>query len=131
MNELSTPNPQPTTPETNYNCLHFKPEIDRVTDWRIHNIPWQRVSLATLHVRDEFMPGSSYGRNLWDELYKGETTRRLYVPLPETLITTYNVLVEYNGQSMVVLQHAQPDFAKPRKMNQVEMMYYYRWMGRS
>lgn len=129
MTDLSTTYPHEPIPDPQFSLLHFTPEVDRLGDWQAHTYPGRRVQLTRLHKREEFTPSSGYGRNGWGELYKGETIAKLYVPLSETLVANYNVLVEYNGASMVVCRYAQPDFVKPRRMSEPELMNYYRWMG--
>ena len=97
MTDLSTSYLHFHYPDEAFNINSFNPKVDRVSECRANNVPWKRAHIAALHRREEFIPGSGYGRNLWNELFKGETTTGLYVPLPEKLLADYNVLVEYKA----------------------------------
>lgn len=133
-NHLSTSNPHTNDPqligEPGFSYQHFNSALDRSTEWRVRNVPWRLVRVPKLYAREEFTPGSSYGRNAWGELYKGETVKKLYVRLPEDLVTQFNLLIVFNGWKMSILKDAQPDLVKPRRMTEPELMHYYRWMGR-
>lgn len=112
-----------------FDPIHFDAAVDRTSEWLMANVPWQRLEITRLYTRSEFTPGSSWGRNLWGEYYRGETVNRRYVAIPERLVAEVNLELIYRDSVMRILRDAQPAYTRPRSWSNPELIGYYLWMG--
>lgn len=94
------------------------------TEWLMRTYPWYRLNLRKLHV----VKRQERGLNWWrDKEVLGDLHIHLYVRVRASLVRTHNILVIYDGLTMLILKDANAVMTRHDKEG--EEIAYYDWMG--